>query len=568
MPTRIAVLLLLFATMGPGRAEPKKPPDRPIDQIGAELHTLIEFEELDDPKATLRDVLNQLRTKYKAKVGFDYNDKAFKEAYGATTKDIRDEIIGKLEANNLTLEGLLRRVLGKIPIGGGGASFMLRDGVIEITTEDAIRRELKLPTPLKDHPPEPPLPVMIPYMKFDGDTLEAACEKIGERAGITILIDPRVKEKANAAIKARLVNIPLDVAIDLLADMAGLAAARKANAVYITTPENAEKLKPRPAVVIPSPRPLEFFPAVPAIRAEFSADLSKLPAPEKAFGLELTGPATEAGLKGLARFKHLAALSLRDTGLPDAALKELAPLTGLIQLDLRGTKAADEGLEALAPLKKLTSLRLPEITDVGLRSLRRAGLLHTLAEARAAGGGRPAGPEDVELLDLSGTKVTGRGLKELAPFTRLASLDLRDGQLNDDGLDGLAALKHLTHLDLRDTRVSDDGMKALARLKQLRTLNLKGTLVTDAGLKHLATLAQLTSLDLTFLKVTGAGLKHLAPLEHLDTLALFGTELTNEGLKELAALKRLTSLTAGGTKVTDAGIEALQKALPGCRIVR
>ena len=65
---------MLFAAMGPGCARPagKKPPDRKIDQIGAELQTVIDWEDHEDPKGTVRDVLTLLRTKYKANLGFDY----------------------------------------------------------------------------------------------------------------------------------------------------------------------------------------------------------------------------------------------------------------------------------------------------------------------------------------------------------------------------------------------------------------------------------------------------------------------------------------------------------------
>jgi len=244
MLIRAAVLMILLASLPAGRvraAGPAKSPRPTLDQIGVELQTLVDWEELDDPKATLRDVLNHLRNTYKVNVPFDYNDKAFGEAFGDSTKDVRDAIVGKIEADRLPLGRLLHRILGKLVVGGGGATFMLRAGHIEITTEAAIARELKL-APADDDAPSR-LPTMITYLKLDGETLEAACEKIADRAGVTVAIDPRAKEKASAVIKARLVNIPLDTAMELVADMAGLAVTRKANAYYLTTPENAAKMK-------------------------------------------------------------------------------------------------------------------------------------------------------------------------------------------------------------------------------------------------------------------------------------------------------------------------------------
>src|SRR5437764_947526 len=80
---------------------------------------------------------------------------------------------------------------------------------------------------------------------------------------------------------------------------------------------------------------------------------------------------------------------------------------------------------------------------------------------------------------LSGHKVTGAGLKELAGLESLRSLDVALTEVTDAGLRGLAGLKQLRRLDLRSTKVTDAGLKALAKLKTLRSLLLFGTSVTD-----------------------------------------------------------------------------------------
>ncbi|MCI0462651.1 MAG: hypothetical protein L0Z62_37355, partial [Gemmataceae bacterium] len=61
-------------------------------------------------------------------------------------------------------------------------------------------------------------------------------------------------------------------------------------------------------------------------------------------------------------------------------------------------------------------------------------------------------------------------------------LDLSGSKVTDAGLKELAALKHLQWLDLDQTKVTDAGLKELAALKQLQTLSLSRTKVTDAGL--------------------------------------------------------------------------------------
>ena len=44
-------------------------------------------------------------------------------------------------------------------------------------------------------------------------------------------------------VTARLANVPVDTALRVLADMAGLKVVRMENVFYITSAENAEKLE-------------------------------------------------------------------------------------------------------------------------------------------------------------------------------------------------------------------------------------------------------------------------------------------------------------------------------------
>jgi hypothetical protein len=99
-------------------------------------------------------------------------------------------------------------------------------------------------------------------------------------------------------------------------------------------------------------------------------------------------------------------------------------------------------------------------------------------------------------------------------------------------------------------------------------LGSEGAQVTDASLKGLGRLEHLHTLYLEGSKVTDAGLKELAGLKQLQRLSL-SERVTDAGLKELTALKGLQSLRLDfSPKVTDAGVQELQKALPGCKIIK
>lgn len=264
---------------------------------------------------------------------------------------------------------------------------------------------------------------------------------------------------------------------------------------------------------------------------------------------------TDDGLKHLAQLNNLTAIDLTGTKVTDAGLKHLAPLTKLTALDLSRTEVTDDGLKHLAPLKKLNHLTLASVSNQTLTELGKINLLHALSRAWAEGD-RPAKPEDVTVLDLRGTDVTGAGLKELAPFKNLSKLRL-PYRVTDAGLKELAPFTNLTTLNLSDTNVTDAGLKELAPLKNLADLNLSATQVKGTDLGVLAPLKNLITLDLNDTKITDEGLKTIAPLTSLTTLYLLDTGVTDAGVKNLAPLKNLSRLYLGGTKVTGEGLKEL-----------
>jgi hypothetical protein len=169
-------------------------------------------------------------------------------------------------------------------------------------------------------------------------------------------------------------------------------------------------------------------------------------------------------------------------------------------------------------------------------------------------------------LSLSGAGVPDEGLKGLARFKGLHTLDLTLDPVTDAGLRELAALAALRSLNLAGTKVTDAGLKHLAGLKSLERLSLGGTAVTNEGLKALAALNQLQALDLADTEVTDAGVKALAGLKGLRMLSLRVLKVSAAAVKELVALKSLRTLDLGGTTVTEAGVKDLRKAMPDCTI--
>jgi hypothetical protein len=198
----------------------------------------IDFKGYDDPKMNVIEALNQLSDRYN--VSFDVNERAFR---AEKMDDVLRRPITEKDPlppmGKTTLAAVLKKILERVPVRSG-ATFLIRRGGVEITTGKAVREELKLPEPAKDARPEALPPIL--WEEIENQPLRAALRVLALAADTPILLDPRAKEKAATKVSAQLWNVSLEAAVELLADMAGLAVVRKSNAYYVTTPENAERL--------------------------------------------------------------------------------------------------------------------------------------------------------------------------------------------------------------------------------------------------------------------------------------------------------------------------------------
>jgi len=175
--------------------------------------------------------------------------------------------------------------------------------------------------------------------------------------------------------------------------------------------------------------------------------------------------------------------------------------------------------------------------------------------------GRP-----VHGVDLSGTKVTDAGMKDVKELNGLRILSLKGTRITDAGMKELKELNSLRVLSLEGTLVGDAGLKYLKELKKLALVSLAGTRITDAGLKDLKGIRAVI-LDLgDNARITDVGMKDLKELG-LQKLYLIGNNnITDAGLKKLKGLKGLRGLWLSSPRITDAGLKELRKALPKTHI--
>jgi hypothetical protein len=129
---------------------------------------------------------------------------------------------------------VLQKVLDHVP--NTDATYVNRGHFIEITTKEAREAEVS---------PDPDRGTKFPLVTADfaKQPLEDALKELSKVTGYNIVLDARAGDKARAQMTADLVDVPLDTAVRILADMADLKAVLLDNVLYVTAKENAENLQ-------------------------------------------------------------------------------------------------------------------------------------------------------------------------------------------------------------------------------------------------------------------------------------------------------------------------------------
>ncbi len=202
---------------------------------------------------------------------------------------------------------------------------------------------------------------------------------------------------------------------------------------------------------------------------------------------------------------------------------------------------------------EIVGSRLKDLTPLsGLTSLKRLSLFgsYTIADIEPI-----ATLTGLTHLDLGAAAVSD--ITPLAKLTGLQSLDLNGNLISD--ISAVAGLTELTYLDLGGNEISD--IAAVKGLTKLTYLNLSINSITDiTALSELTELKQLYLWDNSISQL-GA----VAWLTKLERLYLEYNEITD--ISQLETLKNLQWLYLIGNDIDDSKIDALEAALPDCRIM-
>jgi hypothetical protein len=206
---------------------------RPGEDLVAALNRTIDWPGIDDYKTSLDEAFGLLARM--CRVNFEMNEKAFTEAGCDTVYKTEIANLHPLIPMKATLATVLKQVLGRLP-AKPGATWLVRRNCIEITTYDAVRAEIMG----KDYS-GPMLPLVC--VSADRKPLDEVVAYLADQGERNVTIDPRVGDRTQAPITTYLINKPLDSALFLVADMAGLSFVQIDNTFYITTSDRAKSMK-------------------------------------------------------------------------------------------------------------------------------------------------------------------------------------------------------------------------------------------------------------------------------------------------------------------------------------
>jgi hypothetical protein len=180
----------------------------------------VEVKDFTQPR-TLREALAHLDDIFAARkinLSLMMDSAAFREP-GAEVSEIGDvQVMLPNLPRRLPLAVLLQRLVAQLPVP---ASYLLRDGGIVILPAARATPAALLRAPV--------------LARFEKRPLRQALEELSAHTGATILLDPRVNEKAQAPVTATLKNtITLEAAVRLLAEMADLRAVVENDILFVT----------------------------------------------------------------------------------------------------------------------------------------------------------------------------------------------------------------------------------------------------------------------------------------------------------------------------------------------
>ncbi len=202
--------------------------EREKNKNGEKLTQFVTLEQGIPPNTAFKEALDFLADRYDLTIVVDSN--AF-TAIGVEKVDEQPVQLPKMAG--VRLRDVFRFLLAQVRGENHDATYLIRPDYIEITTTLRADPQRWVGADRR-HAPKVDA-------EFNGEELEDALRALAYSSGINVVLDGRTVEKSS--VTATLREMPLDAAVRVLADMAGLKMVVMPHALYVTSAENAKLLE-------------------------------------------------------------------------------------------------------------------------------------------------------------------------------------------------------------------------------------------------------------------------------------------------------------------------------------
>lgn len=201
-------------------------------ELRARLHRPITVEYGFGPSMTLGDALEFLSDRYDVPIDVDVN--AFAAIGVAKVKEQPVQLPG---FRNVSLGTVLRLLLNQIKGDVYVGTYHIRDGRIEVTTTyHTFFSPMMWAESGRPHLPSVSL-------EARGQAIDEALLELADHTGIPIILDPKVHARASKVPACSFKDVPLDTAVQLLADQADAGVAIVGNVLHVTDRQKAQEMQ-------------------------------------------------------------------------------------------------------------------------------------------------------------------------------------------------------------------------------------------------------------------------------------------------------------------------------------
>jgi hypothetical protein len=205
-------------------AAPEKT-DNPVDKLHTALDKTVTLKIERQPLNVAVDMLRE-----KTKINFVLDSLTIQQTLGFTPDQPPSPV--DVDLKDVKVRTALRAILSQY-----GLSFASIGDTVVVTTEDmAMLRQMRQRVSLD-----------LTKVEFT-----AALKLLSRETATNLILDTRVEKEAKAPVSIQLEDVPLETAVRLLAEMAGLKPIRVGNVLFVTKKETANEMRADPDLQQPN----------------------------------------------------------------------------------------------------------------------------------------------------------------------------------------------------------------------------------------------------------------------------------------------------------------------------